>query len=67
MADPLAATSKKIREVLDRQGRVSLSQLEVTVEASYNLIFLALDRMASRREIRMERAGGDYRITPPGE
>ena len=67
MHDLLAITVEKIQDVIQQKGSISLSHLESMVNVSYNLIFLAIDRLSSEHKIRIRRKDSEYIISGPGE
>ncbi|MBI5197032.1 MAG: hypothetical protein HZA19_00305 [Nitrospirae bacterium] len=67
MQDSLSITQEKVQRVVQQKGNITLSELEAEVDASYNLIFLALDRMVAESKLRIERWGRDYMISGKAE
>ncbi len=63
MKEPLYNVSKQIKDLIDSNGGITLFELEQTLDASYNLIFLAIDRMVTNNEITLKRCGKDYFIS----
>ena len=63
MKEPLSNVSKQIKNLIDKNGSITLFELEQNLNTSYNLIFLAIDRMVSSNEIILRRCGKDYFIS----
>ena len=45
MTDLISLTARKVQEIVEEKGSVSLFHLEAMVDASYNLIFLAIEQL----------------------
>ncbi len=67
MHDLLSITVEKVQNVVQERGSISLSHLESTVNVSYNLLFLAIDRLSAERKIQIRRKDRDYIIVSPGD
>jgi hypothetical protein len=65
MNSDITLVSEKIMECLKRQGAISFVELETSLNASYNLVFLALDQMVRDNKISLSKMGDDYQITLP--
>ncbi len=65
MNDILSITAEKIYDVLQKRGSVSLTHLESMVNVSYNLLFLAIDRLSTEQKIRIRRKESDYILSSP--
>ena len=63
MKEPLSNVSKQIKNLVNKNGSITLFELEQTLDTSYNLIFLAIDNMVSNNEILLKRSGKDYFIS----
>ena len=63
MKEPLSNVSKQIKNLIDKNGSITLFELEQNLNTSYNLIFLAIDSMVSSNEIILRRCGKDYFIS----
>ncbi|MCC7201870.1 MAG: hypothetical protein IT393_04290 [Nitrospirae bacterium] len=63
MKEPLSNVSKQIKNLVDKNGSITLFELEQTLDTSYNLIFLAIDSMVTKNEIILKRCGKDYFIS----
>ena len=64
MRDPLAMTAEKVTQIIQQKGSITLSELESEIDASYNLIFLAIDRMVAESKLQIKKWGRDYLISP---
>ena len=60
MNDVLSITAEKIHDVLQKKGSVSFTQLEAMVNVSYNILFLAIDRLSTEQKIRIRKKESDY-------
>jgi predicted transcriptional regulator len=60
MNDVLSITAEKIYDVLQKKGSVSLTHLESMVNVSYNLLFLAIDRLSAENRIRIRKKESGY-------
>jgi hypothetical protein len=63
MKEPLSNVSKQIKNLIEKNGSITLFELEQTLDTSYNLIFLAIDNMVTNNEIILRRCGKDYFIS----
>lgn len=63
MKEPLNNVSRQIKNLIDKNGSMTLFELEQNLDTSYNLIFLAIDSMTSSNEIILRRCGKDYYIS----
>lgn len=63
MKEPLSNVSRQIKNLIDKNGGITLFELEQTLDTSYNLIFLAIDNMVTNNEIILRRCGKDYFIS----
>lgn len=63
MKEPLLNVSKQIKNLIEKNGSITLFELEQNLDTSYNLIFLAIDNMVSRNEVILRRCGKDYFIS----
>ncbi len=54
------SVSDAIINVIDREGSLTLTELEKNMEISYNLIILAIDKMVVNHIIILRRHGVDY-------
>ena len=63
MKEPLSNVSKQIKNLIEKNGSITLFELEQNLDTSYNLIFLAIDNMVSSNEVILRRCGKDYYIS----
>ena len=63
MKEPISNVSKQIKNLINKNGGITLFELEQTLDTSYNLIFLAIDNMVSNNEILLKKSGTDYFIS----
>ena len=63
MNDLIDLTASRIDSVVKQQGSITLSNLEYAIDASYNLIFLAVERLVARGKLRLKKSEGDYIIS----
>ena len=67
MHDLLSITAERVQNVVRKSGSIPLSHLESTINVSYNLLFLAIDRLSAERKIQIRRKDRDYIIFSPGD
>jgi len=67
MQDLLSITVGKVQDVVQKKGSITLSHLESTINVSFNLLFLAIDRLSTERKIWIRRTDMDYIIFSPGD
>lgn len=60
MTDLVSLTARKVQDVVEEKGSVSLSHLETMVDSSYHLIFLAIDQLVADKKIRLIKGELDY-------
>jgi len=60
MQNILSVTVDRIQNVVQQNGSVTLSQLEAILDTSFNLIFLAIDKLSRENKIQIKRGGKDY-------
>ena len=63
MKEPLSLVSSQIKVLVEKNGSLTLFELEQALDASYNLIFLAIDHMVTSNQISLRRCGKDYLIS----
>ena len=63
MIDLISLTARKVQDVVEEKGSVTLSHLETEVDASYNLIFLAIDQLVLDKKILIIKEKWDYVIS----
>lgn len=59
---PVHEVSERILEIVRKNGFITLNDLEKELNVSYNLLFLAIDRMVSHDKISLKRCGKEYII-----
>lgn len=67
MYDLIDLTASRIDTVVQQQGSISLSNLEYAIDASYNLIFLAVERLVAKGKLRLKKSEGGYIISLSSE
>ena len=60
MHNLLSVTVDRVQNVVQQNGSVTLSQLEAILDTSFNLIFLAIDKLSQENKIQVEKGGQDY-------
>ena len=60
MHNLLSVTVDRVQDVVQQNGSVTLSQLETILDTSFNLIFLAIDKLSRENKIQIKRGGKDY-------
>ena len=65
MATP-ESVSSEIIDLMKRQGSVALSEVEKRLNVPFNVLFMAIDKMAQKHLLILERQGGDYILSPVG-
>ena len=60
MHNLLSVTVDRVQNVVQQNGSVTLSQLETILDTSFNLIFLAIDKLSQENKIQVEKGGQDY-------
>ena len=63
MKEPVNEISKQILDIVTKKGGITLFELEQTLDASYNLIFLAIDRMVTNNTLNLKKCGRDYLLS----
>ena len=63
MKEPLSLVSSQIKVLVEKNGSLTLFELEQALDASYNLVFLAIDNMVTSKQISLRRCGKDYLIS----
>jgi len=63
MTDLISLTARKVQEIVEEKGSVSLFHLEAMVDASYNLIFLAIEQLVAEKKIRLIKGELDYTLS----
>ena len=65
MYNLLSATVERVQDVVQQNGSVTLSNLESILDTSFNLIFLAIDKLSRENKIQIQRGGKDYVLSLP--
>lgn len=60
MESKVISTSDKILTLVKEKGCISFSELEGSLSDSYNVIFLAIDKLVRENKINLERNRTDY-------
>ena len=60
MYNLLSATVERVQDVVQQNGSVTLSNLDSILDTSFNLIFLAIDKLSRENKIQIKRGGKDY-------
>ncbi len=63
MSSTLSLVTQKIQEVVEKKQDITFAELEQSVNASFNLLFLAIDDMVANHMISLRRAHRDYIIS----
>jgi len=66
MESKIVCTSEKILTLIKEKGCVSFTELENSIDDSYNLIFLAIDKLVRENKLSLQRNRTDYLIATPG-
>lgn len=65
MESKVSTTSDKILTLVKEKGCISFSELEGSLTDSYNVIFLAIDKLVRENKISLERNRTDYLLSTP--
>ncbi|MCC7202487.1 MAG: hypothetical protein IT393_07505 [Nitrospirae bacterium] len=65
MNDLIDLTASRIDTVIREHGSMTLTRLEYAIDASYNLIFLAVERLVAKGKLRIEKSERDYIVYLP--
>jgi len=60
MHNLLSETVDRVQDVVQQNGSVTLSYLESILDTSFNLIFLAIDKLSRENKIQIKKGGKDY-------
>ncbi|MCC6545193.1 MAG: hypothetical protein IT392_11980 [Nitrospirae bacterium] len=63
MESKVNTTSERILTLVKEKGYISFSELEVSLDDSYNVIFLAIDKLVRENKINLERNRTDYLLS----
>lgn len=66
MKNMVSLTAERVRDIVQKNGCISLSALEKTVDASFNLIFLAVDHLVMNQAVVLRKNRRDYVICMKG-
>ncbi len=56
-------TASKIHTMVQQQGSITLAKLEYAIDASYNLIFLAVERLVATGKLNLKKDEWDYTVS----
>jgi len=65
MESRILSASNKILTLVKEKGCISFTELEASIDDSYNVIFLAIDRLVRENKLNLQRHKADYLLTPP--
>ncbi len=65
MESRVISTSDKILTLVKEKGCISFAELEGSLSDSYNVIFLAIDKLVRENKINLERNRTDYLLSTP--
>lgn len=65
MESKVSTTSDKILTLVKEKGCISFSELEGNLNDSYNVIFLAIDKLVRENKLNLERNRTDYLLSTP--
>lgn len=65
MESKVNTTSEKILTLVKEKGCISFSELEGSLTDSYNVIFLAIDKLVRENKINLARNRTDYLLSTP--
>ena len=65
MESKVSTTSEKILTLVKEKGCISFSELEGNLTDSYNVIFLAIDKLVRENKISLQRNRTDYLLSTP--
>ena len=63
MESKVINTSDKILTIVKQKGTISFTELEGSLDDSYNLIFLAIDKLVREDKITLERDRAEYLLS----
>lgn len=63
MESRVISTSEKILTLVKQKGSVSFTELEHSIDDSYNVIFLAIDRLVRENKLSLHREMSEYLLT----
>lgn len=62
MQNMVSLTAERVKDIVQKNGSVSLNNLEKTLNASFNLIFLAVDHLVMQQAVVLRKNSRDYVI-----
>lgn len=65
MESKIFSTSEKILTLVKQKGCMSFTELENSIDDSYNVIFLAIDKLVRENKLSLQRNTADYLLTTP--
>ena len=65
MESKVSTTSERILTLVTEKGCISFSELEGNLTDSYNVIFLAIDKLVRENKISLQRNRTDYLLSTP--
>ena len=65
MESKVSTTSERILTLVTEKGCISFSELEGNLTDSYNVIFLAIDKLVRENKINLQRNRTDYLLSTP--
>ncbi len=65
MESKVMCTSDKILTLVKEKGCISFTELESSLEDTYNVIFLAIDKLVRENKINLQRNRADYLLSTP--
>jgi len=65
MESKVSTTSERILTLVTEKGCISFSELEGNLNDSYNVIFLAIDKLVRENKINLQRNRTDYLLSTP--
>jgi len=63
MESRVISTSEKILTLVKQKGSVSFTELEHSIDDSYNVIFLAIDRLVRENKLSLHREMSEYLLS----
>lgn len=63
MSISIDLVSQRIQEIVEGKNDITFAELEQSVDASFNMVFLAIDRLVADHIISLKRGQRDYIIS----
>lgn len=63
MNNLLNQTTETVQNIVQRTGSITLANLECAVDTSFNLLFLAIEKLIAENKIKIRRGEWDYIIS----